>query len=107
MRTADRAFGLLVLLALGSSALLIALLAALLPRGFALASGGSADVSSVVARKRRKSNRQSKKPWPRSTEKLVIRAASMRWMSCLTRSHIGWRFGGSLLRKSTTVAFLM
>jgi len=49
VRTADRAFGLLVLLALGSSALLIALLAALLPRGFALASGGVADVSSVVA----------------------------------------------------------
>jgi beta-lactamase regulating signal transducer with metallopeptidase domain len=49
VRTADRAFGLLVLLALGSSALLIALLAALLPRGFALATGGAADVSSVVA----------------------------------------------------------
>jgi len=49
VRTADRAFGLLVLLALGSSALLIALLAALLPRGFALASGGAADISSIVA----------------------------------------------------------
>jgi beta-lactamase regulating signal transducer with metallopeptidase domain len=49
VRTADRAFGLLVLLALGSSALLIALLAALLPRGFALATGGAADTASVVA----------------------------------------------------------
>ena len=49
MRTADRAFGLLVLLALGSSALLIALLAALLPRGFALATGGIADTASIVA----------------------------------------------------------
>lgn len=49
MRTADRAFGLLVFLALGSSALLIALLAALLPRGFALVSGGAADTASVVA----------------------------------------------------------
>src|SRR5439155_1530314 len=49
VRTADRAFGLLVLLALGSSALLVALLAALLPQGFALASGGVADMSSVVA----------------------------------------------------------
>jgi beta-lactamase regulating signal transducer with metallopeptidase domain len=39
----------LVLLALGSSALLIALLAALLPRGFALATGGTADTASVVA----------------------------------------------------------
>jgi beta-lactamase regulating signal transducer with metallopeptidase domain len=49
VRTADRAFGLLVLLALGSSALLIALLAALLPRGFAVVSGGAADTASVVA----------------------------------------------------------
>ncbi len=49
MRTADRAFGVLVLLALGSSALLIALLAALLPRGFALVTGGVPDVVSVVA----------------------------------------------------------
>ena len=49
MRTADRAFGALVLLALGSSALLIALLAALLPRGFALVAGGTADPASVVA----------------------------------------------------------
>ena len=49
MRTADRAFGLLVLLALGSSALLIALLAALLPRGFALANGGPADPAGIVA----------------------------------------------------------
>jgi beta-lactamase regulating signal transducer with metallopeptidase domain len=49
VRTADRAFGLLVLLALGSSALLITLLAALLPRGFALATGGAADPASVVA----------------------------------------------------------
>jgi len=49
VRTADRAFGVLVLLALGSSALLIALLAALLPRGFALATGGTADTASVVA----------------------------------------------------------
>ena len=49
MRTADRAFGTLVLLALGSSALLIALLAALLPRAFALAGGGAADPASVVA----------------------------------------------------------
>jgi len=49
VRTADRAFGLLVLLALGSSALLIALLAALLPRGFALATGGIADTASIVA----------------------------------------------------------
>jgi beta-lactamase regulating signal transducer with metallopeptidase domain len=49
VKTADRAFGLLVLLALGSSALLIALLAALLPRGFALATGGRADMASVVA----------------------------------------------------------
>jgi beta-lactamase regulating signal transducer with metallopeptidase domain len=49
VRTADRAFGVLVLLALGSSALLIALLAALLPRGFALATGGMADTASVVA----------------------------------------------------------
>jgi beta-lactamase regulating signal transducer with metallopeptidase domain len=49
VRTADRAFGVLVLLALGSSALLIALLAALLPRGFALATGGTADMASVVA----------------------------------------------------------
>jgi len=49
VRTADRAFGVLVLLALGSSALLIALLAALLPRGFALATGGVADPASVVA----------------------------------------------------------
>ena len=49
MRTADRAFGVLVVLALGSSALLIALLAALLPRGFSLATGGAADTASVVA----------------------------------------------------------
>jgi beta-lactamase regulating signal transducer with metallopeptidase domain len=49
VRTADRAFGVLVLLALVSSALLIALLAALLPRGFALVSGGVPDVMSVVA----------------------------------------------------------
>jgi beta-lactamase regulating signal transducer with metallopeptidase domain len=49
VRTADRAFGVLVLLALGSSALLIALLAALLPRGFALVTGGAADTASVVA----------------------------------------------------------
>ncbi len=49
MRTADRAFGVLVLLALASSALLIALLAALLPRGFALVTGGAPDVLSVVA----------------------------------------------------------
>jgi len=49
VRTADRAFGVLVLLALCSSALLIALLAALLPRGFALAAGGRADPASVVA----------------------------------------------------------
>ena len=49
MRTADRAFGALVLLALASSALLVALLAALLPRGFALATGGAADAASVVA----------------------------------------------------------
>jgi beta-lactamase regulating signal transducer with metallopeptidase domain len=49
VRTADRAFGLLVLLALGSSALLIALLAALLPRGFAVVTGGAADTASIVA----------------------------------------------------------
>ena len=49
MRTADRAFGVLVLLALGSSALLVALLAALLPRATALASGATADTASVVA----------------------------------------------------------
>jgi len=49
VKTADRAFGALVLLALGSSALLIALLAALLPRGFALVTGGAADPASVVA----------------------------------------------------------
>jgi len=49
VRTADRAFGLLVLLALGSSALLITLLAALLPRGFAVVTGGTADIASVVA----------------------------------------------------------
>lgn len=49
MRTADRAFGTLVILALVSSALLITLLAALLPRGFALATGGAADPASVVA----------------------------------------------------------
>jgi len=49
VRTADRAFGALVLLALGASALLIALLAELLPRGFALVSGGTADPASVVA----------------------------------------------------------
>ncbi|HEV2250596.1 MAG TPA: M56 family metallopeptidase [Candidatus Limnocylindria bacterium] len=49
MRTADRAFGSLVILALASGALLIALLAALLPRGFALTTGGAADPASVVA----------------------------------------------------------
>lgn len=49
MRTADRAFGALVLLAAGSSALLIALLAVLLPRSFALASGGKVDPASAVA----------------------------------------------------------
>ncbi|MEA2662232.1 MAG: hypothetical protein QOH08_1804 [Chloroflexota bacterium] len=49
MRTADRAFGVLVLLALGSSVVLIALVATLLPRGFALVSGGEADTASVVA----------------------------------------------------------
>jgi hypothetical protein len=49
VRTADRAFGLLLVLAVGSSALLIALLAALLPRGFALVTGGVADTASVVA----------------------------------------------------------
>jgi len=49
VRTADRAFGVLLLLALASSAVLIALLAALLPRGFALATGGAADPPSVVA----------------------------------------------------------
>jgi len=49
VRTADRAFGALVLLALASGALLIALVAALLPRGFALATGGAADAASVVA----------------------------------------------------------
>jgi len=49
MRTADRAFGGLVLLALGSSALLVALLAALLPRATGLASGATADVASIVA----------------------------------------------------------
>ena len=49
MRTADRAFEVLVLLAFGSSALLIALLAALLPRGVALVGGGTADVASIVA----------------------------------------------------------
>jgi beta-lactamase regulating signal transducer with metallopeptidase domain len=49
VRTADRAFGLLVVLALGSSALLIALLATLLPRGFALVTGGAADPASLVA----------------------------------------------------------
>lgn len=49
MRTADRAFGALVLLALGSSALLVALLAALLPQATALVSGGSADTASIVA----------------------------------------------------------
>jgi beta-lactamase regulating signal transducer with metallopeptidase domain len=49
VRTADRTFGLLVVLAVGSSALLIALLAALLPRGFAFVTGGVADTASVVA----------------------------------------------------------
>lgn len=49
MRTADRAFEALVLLALGSSALLVALLAALLPRAAALVAGASADGASVVA----------------------------------------------------------
>ena len=49
MRTADRACGLLVLLALGSSAVLVGLLAALLPRVVALAEGGSADAAGVVA----------------------------------------------------------
>ncbi len=48
-RTAERAFGVLVVLALGSSALLVALLAALLPRATALASGATADTASVVA----------------------------------------------------------
>jgi len=49
VRTADRVFGALVLFALGSSALLIALLAALLPRGFTLVTGGAADPASAVA----------------------------------------------------------
>ena len=49
MRTADRAFGGLVLLALGSSALLVLLLAALFPRATALASGAAADTASIVA----------------------------------------------------------
>ena len=49
MRTADRAFGALVVLALGSSALLVALLAALLPRATALGTGATADTASVVA----------------------------------------------------------
>jgi beta-lactamase regulating signal transducer with metallopeptidase domain len=49
VRTADRAFGLLLVLALGSSSVLIALLAALLPRGFGLVTGAAADPASVVA----------------------------------------------------------
>ena len=49
MRTADRAFGLLVLLALVSSAILIALLAALLPRVLASGAGGVADLPAFVA----------------------------------------------------------
>ncbi|MCA1683260.1 MAG: M56 family metallopeptidase [Actinobacteria bacterium] len=49
MRTADRAFGGLVVFALGASALLVALLASLLPRATALATGADADVASVVA----------------------------------------------------------
>ncbi len=49
MRTADRAFGALVLLALASSAILVALLAALLPRATSVATGGTADIASVVA----------------------------------------------------------
>lgn len=49
MRSADRAFAVLVLLAVGSSALLVALLATLLPRGVALVSGADADPASVVA----------------------------------------------------------
>lgn len=49
MRTADRAFGALVLLALGSSALLVALLGTLLPRAAALASGAAADTGGIVA----------------------------------------------------------
>jgi beta-lactamase regulating signal transducer with metallopeptidase domain len=49
MRTADRAFGVLVFLALGSSALLVALLAALFPRATTLVSGATADTASVVA----------------------------------------------------------
>ncbi len=49
MRTADRAFGLLLLLALTSSAILIALLAALLPRVRVLGAGGVADLPGFVA----------------------------------------------------------
>ncbi|HEX9494941.1 MAG TPA: M56 family metallopeptidase [Candidatus Limnocylindria bacterium] len=49
MRSADRAFGVLVLLALGSGALLVALLATLLPRGIALVTGADADTANVVA----------------------------------------------------------
>lgn len=49
MRSADRAFAVLVLLAIGSGALLVALLATLLPRGIALVSGADADPASVVA----------------------------------------------------------
>ena len=49
MTTADRVFGALVLFALASSALLIALLATLLPRGFNLVTGGAADPASAVA----------------------------------------------------------
>lgn len=49
IRTADRAFGGLVLLALGSSALLVALLGVLVPHAAVLASGGDADTGSVVA----------------------------------------------------------
>ena len=49
MRTAERVFGALVLFALASSALLIALLAALLPRGFAVVTRGVADPASAVA----------------------------------------------------------
>ena len=46
---ADRAYALLVLLALGSSAILVALLAAILPRVQALVDGAGADVAGIVA----------------------------------------------------------
>lgn len=49
MRTADRAFEAVVILALAASALLVALLAVLLPRGVALVSGAAADSASLVA----------------------------------------------------------